>query len=292
MRNLQKIYIPERFNYIAAFLTLNCNAKCAYCINTHGVRSRISENPLISGRRWVKGLNRLVCSKDLPITLQGGEPSLHPDFIWIINNIDSDLKVHVLTNLYFDAEKFIQEVNPTRLHRVAPYSSIRVSYHPDFMKLDTLIEKILKLKKAGFSIGAYGILHPKFCDNILEAQKKCQTFDIDFRLKEFLGEYNGKLYGVYRYPDAVSSDEKRKRLCRTSEFIIGPDCGIYRCHHDLYKGFAPIGNLLDPHFQVEDIFRECEQYGDCNPCDLKIKTNRFQAYGHVSVDIGSIGGLR
>jgi len=34
-----------------------------------------------------------------------------------------------------------------------------------------------------------------------------------------------------------------------------------------------------------DEYRECYFYGDCNPCDVKIKTNRFQQYGHTSVDI-------
>jgi len=63
---------------------------------------------------------------------------------------------------------------------------------------------------------------------------------------------------------------------------------VYRCHHDLYKGFPHIGNLLEPEFDIEDIFRDCDQYGDCNPCDLKIKTNRFQKFGHCSVDIKDI----
>lgn len=291
MRNLKNIYIPKRYNYVAAFLTLSCNMKCDYCINAHG-GSRAFRDSIISGRGWVEGLNRLICPQDLPITLQGGEPSLHPDFIWIINNIKADLKIDILTNLCFDIERFIEEIHPSRLCRAAPYPSIRVSYHPGGISLDTLIEKVLKMQKAGFSIGVYGILHPKFSEEILETQKKCRDSGIDFRLKEFLGEYDGMLCGTYRYPGAVGSNEKKKCLCRISEFIIGPDCDIYRCHHDLYKDFSPIGNLLDPDFKVEDIFRKCDQFGDCNPCDLKIKTNRFQIYGHASVDIKNTGTLR
>jgi len=40
-------------------------------------------------------LNRLDCPVDLPITLQGGEPSLHPDFIWIIKNIKKSLNIDI-----------------------------------------------------------------------------------------------------------------------------------------------------------------------------------------------------
>lgn len=74
-------------------------------------------------------------------------------------------------------------------------------------------------------------------------------------------------------------------LYRTSELIVGPDGNIYRCHHDLYKNFSSIGNLLDPDFKIRNIFRECTQLGDCNPRDIKIKTDRFQVHGHTSIEI-------
>jgi len=290
MKNLKKIYVPKRYNYIAAFLTLSCNMKCSYCINAHG-RNGIFKDSIISGKEWIKGLNRLACSQDLPITLQGGEPSLHPDFVWIINNIRPDLKIDILTNLCFDVDKFIKEVSPSRLCRDALYPNIRVSYHPGQLSLDILIERVSKIYKAGFSIGIYGIRYPKFSQEILEAQKKCQDLGIDFRLKEFLGEYDSKLYGNYRYPEAVSNSERKKCLCRTSELIIDPNCDIYKCHHDLYNDFPSIGNLLDPDFKIEDMFRECDQFGKCNPCDLKVKTNRFQVHGHASVEVKNIGAL-
>ena len=31
--------------------------------------------------------------------------------------------------------------------------------------------------------------------------------------------------------------------------------------------------------------RPCDVYGHCNPCDIKVKTNRFQEFGHTSVQI-------
>jgi sulfatase maturation enzyme AslB (radical SAM superfamily) len=285
--SLKDIYLPERYNYIACFLTLDCNLNCAYCINSfagdNGVKSRV-----ISGERWLQGLNRLVCAEDLPITLQGGEPSLHPDFIWILKNIKQSLNIDILTNLCFDIDKFINQINPSRLHRKALYPSIRASYHPPYMDLDEFIATVLKMQSAGFSIGIYSILHPEFKQDVLEAQKRCQDLGIDFRTKEFLGEFDGKIYGTYLYPEAMGNTKRKKCLCRTSELIIGPDGSIYRCHHDLYKNSPPIGNLLEPDFKIEDVFRECNQFGNCNPCDIKIKTNRFQIYGHTSVEIKDI----
>lgn len=287
--SLRKIKLPQRYNYIACFLTLDCNLRCDYCINYYGGGNGFKK-PIISGEKWVEMLNRLVCSSDLPVTLQGGEPSLHPDFMWIIKNIKEDLNIDILTNFYFNVDEFIDNISPSRLRRNAPYPNIRVSYYPRYMNLDELIRKVLKMKKNGFSIGIFGILHPEFKSEILEAQKKCSHLGIDFRTKEFLGKFNGQIYGTYFYPHAVGNSKQQRCLCRTSELIIGPDGNVYRCHHDLYKELPSIGNLLDPKFEIEDIFRECNRFGDCNPCDIKIKTNRFQVHGHTSVEIKDVDG--
>lgn len=185
-------------------------------------------------------------------------------------------------------DRFIREINPNRLNRNAPYPNIRVSFHPNYMDLEKLVYEVLKLQGAGFSIGIFGILHPKFKNEILKAKEKCRKLNIDFRTKEFLGEFNGWIYGTYLYPDAIGSNRQKRCFCRTSELIIGPDGSIYRCHRDLYKNSAPIGSLLDPDFKIEDIFRECASFGDCNPCDIKIKTNRMQIFGHTSVEIRKI----
>lgn len=284
--NLKKIYIPNRYNYIACFLTLECNFHCSYCINwTNGRQNR--GQSLLPGKKWVKILNRIEPREDLPITLQGGEPSLHPDFIWIINNINPRLHIDILTNLSFDTEKFIREIHPARLDRKSPYPSIRVGYHPAYLCLDKLIKRTMKLKQSGFSIGIYGILYPNLLirKQILNAQAKCHKLGIDFRTKEFLGSYKGKVYGTYRYPEAIGSLKRKKCFCRTSELIIGPDANIFRCHNDLYNNNPSIGSLLNGNCEIKNIYRACNNFGACNPCDIKIKTNRFAIYGHSSVEI-------
>ena len=275
--------MSESYNYIGVFLTFVCNLQCSYCINYF--KQDIIKRKDISGKDWVKGLNRIISRDDLPVTLQGGEPSLHPDFIYIVNNLKPELDIDILTNLEFDVEEFIKKVNPDRVKRKTPYASIRVSYHPEQMDLDEIIRKTLRMLEANFSIGIWGIIHPKYEKMILEAQGRCQELGIDFRTKDFLGEYNDKLYGIYKYAGACERKFKRKVLCKTTELIIGPDGYIYRCHSDLYGNRIPIGHILDEDFKIIDEYRVCQCFGYCNPCDVKIKTNRFQQYGHTSVDI-------
>jgi organic radical activating enzyme len=279
------IVIPETHNYIAVFLTLACNLRCSYCINDFG--SEHSTAGHLSGREWVRGLNRIVSS--LPISLQGGEPSLHKDFIYILNNIKPELDIDILTNLQFDADEFITKVDPERIKRGSPYASIRVSYHPEVMELKPLAGKVLKLQDAGFSIGIWGVMHPAQEARILEAQEYCKGLKIDFRLKEFLGNYNGRMYGTYRYEGACDKRFTKTVLCKTTELIVGSDGSVYRCHSDLYEGRTPVGNITDPEFRVEDVFRSCSVFGHCNPCDIKVKTNRLQEFGHTSVEIKETG---
>jgi hypothetical protein len=284
MPALKPITIPESHNYLAIFLTLACNLKCSYCINHFGAPG--FEKGHLSGEEWVRGLNRIESRPDLPITLQGGEPTIHRDFYHIVNNVKPELNIDLLTNLQFDAKEFMANVRPDRIKRNAPYASIRVSYHPEQMKLEPLVEKTLVLLNAGYSIGIWGVLHPSQADEILKAQEYAKSRGIDFRTKEFLGEHAGKMYGTYKYPAACSGKtDDREVMCKTTELIVGPSGGVYRCHSDLYEGRSPVGNILDPEFQIEEIYRPCKHYGRCNPCDIKVTTNRFQQFGHTSVDI-------
>src|SRR3972149_913381 len=142
---LKEIVIPRRYNYIGVFLTFGCNLKCSFCINNFEGKPKMQEKRHLSGREWAAALNRLKSRDDLPVSLQGGEPLLHPAFAEICNGLRPDLHIDVLTNLYH--EKFVktfEQISPERIKREAPYASIRVSYHPEQMELSLLIEKVLR----------------------------------------------------------------------------------------------------------------------------------------------------
>ncbi len=286
-------YIKPRghHNYIAFFLTLNCNLKCPYCINLHNSGSRHNSiaRKIMTADEWIKAANRFILRRDIPLTIQGGEPTLHRGFYKFVNEVKEEIKLDLLTNLMFDVDKFINNVPPWRFNREAPYAPIRVSYHPGQNNIDELIKKTFELQDAGFQIGLYGILHPdeSIKKHIIETQKKCLNLGIDFRTKEFLGEWNGKLYGTFLFDDSISREEMQFCECRTTEILVGPDGYVYRCHSDLYKKRNPISHILDENFTDSEIerFRDCYYFGDCNPCDVKVKTNRFQIFGHTSVEI-------
>ncbi len=286
------IIIPKTYNYMTAFLTFRCSLKCWYCINDR--RSHLlTDRKELSGKVWVEALNRIEPRPDLPITLSGGEPTLHNDFYYIVNHIKPDLKVDLLTNLRFNVEEFVKKVKTNCFSRPAPYASIRVSYHWPWMEVEGLIQKVKYLIKHEFHVGVWGILPPEperdeqWSKAIVYAKDRCWKEGIDFRTKEFLGWSKGKLYGTYKYPQGLTGVPKKAK-CKRSELIIGPDGQIFRCHHDLYAQDPNnyfCGNItyLDP--EIKDEFLPCVDYGRCNPCDLKTKFDRFQNPGHCAVEI-------
>lgn len=297
IRALPYITPKPHHNYVAFFLTFSCNLHCPYCINLHsgGLRRKQSTRKYLAVEEWVQAANRLVLRNDLPLTLQGGEPTLYKDFYKFVNETKKEIKMDLLTNMMFDTDKFIANVPVWRFTREALYAPIRVTYHPGENDIADLIKKTLKMQDAGFRVGLYGMLHPnnEIRRHILEAKEICLKMGIDFRTKEFLGEFEGKTYGTFRYEGAICGSEMKYCECKTTELITDPAGYVYRCHSDLYFGRNPIAHILDDNFTEEEIdrFRGCYFYGDCNPCDVKVKTNRFQIFGHTSVEIKNIREL-
>jgi sulfatase maturation enzyme AslB (radical SAM superfamily) len=290
------INLKEYHNYVAFFLSLGCNLKCEYCINLHnsGSRYKQSKRKEFTYKDWIKAANKLELRDDLPLSLQGGEPTLLDGFNTFTREVKPEIKMDLLTNMMFDVDKFIKEVPVDRFTRDAPYASIRVSYHPGQNDIDDLIYKTKKMEDAGFRVGLFGIEMPdqKLNKHIFEVRDKCLDLGIDFRTKEFLGEFEGKLYGTFKYENSVQGALKNCQ-CKTTELLVDPNGYVFKCHSDLYSGRDPYANILDDTFSSDmiDIYRNCDFYGDCNPCDVKVKTNRFQQHGHTSVDIIDIRDL-
>ena len=278
--------LPNNYNYIAAFLTFRCPFACSFCINKlqGGLVLSYKER---SGAEWIDFLCNLQ-TDDIPITLQGGEPGNHPDFIQIVEEVSKVQQVDLLTNLAFNLQEFTSRIDPAQINRDAPYAPIRVSYHPEQFSLDHIMKRVLYLQDAGFRIGLYGVLHPDQMDKITHAKAICEKQGIDFRTKPLLGLHNGQLYGDYAYEEACSGTKKGKCLCSGSELLIAPDGSIHRCHHFLYNKLTPIGYMKDQILPRSDKPKPCDHYGLCNPCDIKIKNNRFQQFGHVAVQITDI----
>ena len=283
---MTQLTLPKHYNYIGVFLTYNCNMGCSYCLNKAGELSPSTE---LTPSQWIEGLSRLQTRTDLPITFQGGEPTLYPGFYELINDLyNKGYYMDLLTNGKFSAPMFRRNINPCVFKRKVKYASIRYSFHQrtDLMEL---LDHVWSMKAEGYEVGIWAVEHPdrKTLRRIKIMRCLCNRpwTGIDFRTKEYLGMYKGKMHGTYRYAGAVDGKVKEV-MCKPSELLIGPDGYVYRCHADLYAHRDSIGHILGE-IGFPDYLR-CKHYGKCNPCDVKLKTDRFQESGHCSVEIKGV----
>ena len=257
---LPKLSLPSDVNYIGVFLTFGCNLNCSYCINDPGQaggRDAMGRTEM-APELWVRALNRLRLPPDLPITLQGGEPTLYGRGLGIgglLANVDASFDL--LTNLALPPGRMKRclDGQVDKLRRDAPYPSIRVSYHPPEMDrvwgrgIDTLLDRCEALRDLGFrvgpdkrssDVGIYMVAHPGnlgACEDAARAAAK----RVAFETKEFLGLHEGVLHGTYKYPfsiDLVAGGHWPTGLscqCRTTELLIDPLGFVWPCHHFLYE---------------------------------------------------------
>ncbi len=124
-KELSPLVPLERTNYVAFFLTFACNFSCSYCLNSYPISP--GKKGEMNAEDWIRAANRLILREDLPLTLQGGEPTLHSGFYRMVKEVRRDIKMDLLTNLTFDEENFIRQCPLKRFRRQAPYAPIRAT---------------------------------------------------------------------------------------------------------------------------------------------------------------------
>ena len=276
---MTKIKLPKRYNYVGVFLTYRCNFNCTYCINKY---QKLESPDELSCDGWVRGLLKIETREDLPITFSGGEPTLFPEFDTLVRRLLYHGKhMDLLTNGDFDVHRFCDLTPPETFNRKSKYANIRFSFH-DKSNMESLITKVSFMKEGGYSVGIWGLDSVEMFKKNLEMKKMCKSYGIDFRLKDYMShDWSSK---IYKYPGSTACLSRRNVLCKTSELLINPAGYIFRCHHDLYGNEGARGHILDKTIKFPQ-YLKCKNYGHCNPCDVKVKYDRFQKWGHCAVKI-------
>lgn len=287
---LEKVRVPADYDYVGVYLTDKCFLKCAYCLTSHHGAAFLGRQDAahLSAADWIRGLNRLILPNDVPISLQGGEPFLYQDIWEILENIDH--KVDIMTALppFLTREHFLKLKTLAWNRRPAPYPTIRVSFHKGQNDFRELVERIAGLKDI-LSIGLYYLTHPSIPEEeIAEMKRYAKAKGVELRSKDFLGLYQGKMYGDLKYSGSVDGKRAGNTVfCRNTVVPIAPDGRIYLCHSDLYfnRIDRALGSILDDNFRFPEEHLPCPNFGLCSECDVKIKTNHLQQYGYTSVNI-------
>jgi MoaA/NifB/PqqE/SkfB family radical SAM enzyme len=237
--------------YIRAYLTLECNLTCRYCVNQCHSNEKLKDAVFISGEKWITALNR----ENRDVVFTGGEPTLHPDFIKIVNSINPMLSIKVYTNLKWSddfTDKYINELNrPVKL---------LVSYHPSGGKPELFIDRILRLQKTGkFSGMIHAIDYRDQRELVKKASKKFRKAGMKLKIDKDQKEV---------YSDACSRESKSTIECSKRIILISSDGNRYQCVSKLVRGINPFENIFKESLKKELLVSTCHEYGHCAPCDM------------------------
>lgn len=130
-----------------------CNERCVHCYIPHEYKTKIIDSDLFY-RILEEGRELNIIN----VTLSGGEPLLHKDFIkFLVKCRELDLSVNILTNLTLLTDEIISEMkkNPLLCVQTSIYS-MDSSLHDSITKVRGSFEKtkngLLKLKEAGIPL--------------------------------------------------------------------------------------------------------------------------------------------
>ncbi|MBN1823108.1 MAG: radical SAM protein [Endomicrobiales bacterium] len=245
-----------------------CNFRCPFCwfygkweeMGKHNVYPGINKLSEVWDRMY-------DLYGECQISITGGEPSIYPDFVRLIENLSKKHIVKITSQLSCAVDDICEKINPERVF-------FDINFHPLEAKSGELIEKIRKLKNKGFRGGVCYLAYPPQMKDILKYRDEFERNGITFALAAFWGEYEGKKYpesyterereaikpflgDMNRVSHHLEGKKTKGRLCRAGCHYasIKADGTVTRCGPLSHK---PIGNIFDKDFRLMEAPSPCE----------------------------------
>jgi len=264
--NMTRLWIPEKelTPFWSLFITLSCTSNCPYCVQNysflHGRRD-IPLKGILQADQWLK-IND-INNKPKSLVIQGGEPLLYKDLIYVLEGLDTFKQLQVITNLTMEIKSIAKKINSIKTHII----KFECSFHENAIDFDTFILRALTLKEAGLlgSVRMVDANHSK----TLEYIGKFADYDINLLPLFQVGfTEEGKL-AVYSNVEASNLIRKPPVLCKLAQVLFSPNGDIYNCCTKLYWGDeqSSFGNLVTG-FEIPEGYYICHDYGFCNPCQI------------------------
>jgi len=120
-------------------VTGNCTYDCRYCVLHY-------KEPYHYPTETLELINKLAETKNIILTLFGGEPTAHPEFLKILGDLDPCIDLGIFTNLS-KGEGYFQKILDIR-----PNIKFETSFHPSQSNFKDYYKKIEFLMTKGVSV--------------------------------------------------------------------------------------------------------------------------------------------
>jgi MoaA/NifB/PqqE/SkfB family radical SAM enzyme len=252
-----------------------CNYKCRYCPpSKHEEYGKEAYQPfekLVEG--WETVYKKYGCAH---IQINGGEPSVYPDFFKLIEIISKMHTIEIITNLSFDLENVLNRIPSKRLR-------IGASFHPEFSDFSKFFNKMKILKNEGYPLWVNYVAYPENLEKMGYYEAEFLKEGINFTILPYNGMYKDRMYPKnytaeelkllkksYDAGGETGEDNRsildwktnaasaaEKKICRMGQMYakIYPSGEVYRC---CGKKSLSLGNIFKNTFELLDEALQCE----------------------------------
>lgn len=238
---------PRFDGRVRAYLTLRCNLRCDFCVNTYVDGGRkLREYQLLSPDQWIYIFDTL----DRDIVITGGEPFLYAGLGEVVSGVNPKLDITIYSNMTVPLKGDLSWLSRKGLR-------MYLSYHPSYGDDTVFIENIRKLEQhnVSFTVHAIDVMGRE------KLEKMCAERLAGLNVPIVIDEDQRTLF------ESSSKKSRRRVKCEKSIILIAPDGYRYQCVSRMVRRVAPFENLLTEPFSGDRRIVECGDYGFCAPCD-------------------------
>ena len=164
-----------------------CNYKCSYCW-AHGRADEKDHRPTELCLKTIDSIKDQARSRgfnSFHFSLSGGEPTLHPGYLDILDRLSEDMgnytSIHMTTNLSRGFSWFGKYLDKAM---VFDRASITASLHREYVKdRDVFANKLIFLQKYGIKITINMVMVPEIFDQLYDLAKYFNDKDLNVTLK-------------------------------------------------------------------------------------------------------------
>lgn len=261
----------QKDKFIDFIITQKCTYSCLYCSQSKNQTKQKHSASKSTIENFLKFLDTI--DKDFEITITGGEAMLHPDFLYLIDEIKhKNFKINLITNFSFQIEKYIQVFNILG----SSLNKYDISFHLDelsktyndtnilFEKLSCFLSSKPKNTEVNFFIPLFNInlKNEELINSIVSFADK-NNIKYSFQKIRFLNsELKNSNYQKYLIKETPLNSYGYLCYAGCKSAIIYENGDVYRCYSSRFAKTNYIGNINNKNFCLKKsalpcVFKKC-----------------------------------